>query len=274
MLQIDQAKTIRSHEGLSDVARPAAVPDSRLTILGVAITDTTMSDAIEIVHAMLRRHDGCSRSVYFVNAHSLNIAASDRDYRKILNAGDTVFGDGTGVRWAARLRGVRLRDNINGTDFVPALLQATTGGGHSCFLLGADAATIQLAADFAKRSFPGWRLAGCHHGYLADGAAATAVVEQINEAKPDLLLVGMGNPIQEKWIHRYRAALRVPVCMGVGGLFNFWAGNVSRSPRWLRWFGYEWVWRLLQEPRRMARRYLIGNPLFSARILFEHSQNR
>ena len=274
MLQIDQAKTLPSRRGLSGRAQSASVRDSRLTILGVAITDVDMSEAIEIVRAMLRRHVGCTRRVYFVNAHSLNVAASDPVYRKILNSGDTVFGDGTGVRWAAKLRGVRLRDNINGTDFIPALLQATAGCGHSCFLLGANAATIELAADFSKRAFPGWKLAGCHHGYLADEAAAAAVVAQINEAMPDLLLVGMGNPLQEQWIHRHLAALRVPVCMGVGGLFDFWAGNVSRSPRWLRWLGYEWLWRLCQEPRRMARRYLIGNPLFLARILFEQSQNR
>ncbi len=104
---------------LAAVTRPASGPVSRATILGVAIADVSTSEAIGIVHAMLRRQDGRTRRVYFVNAHSLNIAASDPDYRRILNAGDTVFGDGTGVRWAARLRGVRLRDNVNGTDFIP-----------------------------------------------------------------------------------------------------------------------------------------------------------
>ena len=273
MLQIDCAKTRRSRGRLVDVTRPASVPDSRLAILGVSIVDASMSEAIETVHAMLRRHDGCTRRVYFVNAHSLNIAASNPGYRKILNAGDVVFGDGTGVRWAARLRGVRLRDNINGTDFIPSLLQATARWRHSCFLLGGDALTIQLAADFARRTFPSWRLSGWHHGYLADEATDAAVVVRINQVKPDLLLVGMGNPLQEQWIDRHLPALRVPVCIGVGGLFDFWAGNVSRSPRWLRWLGHEWLWRLLQEPRRMARRYLVGNPLFLARMLFEPSQN-
>ena len=232
-----------------------------------------MPDAIEIVHEMLCCHDGLTRRVYFVNAHSLNVAASNPAYREILNAGDRVFGDGTGVRWAARLRGVRLRDNINGTDFIPSLFRATSRCGHSCFLLGADASTIEVAADFARRTFPGWRLSGWHHGYLADQAVDAAVVERINEAKPDLLLVGMGNPLQEQWIDRHLPALHVPVCIGVGGLFDFWAGNVSRSPRWLRRIGHEWLWRLWQEPRRMARRYLIGNPLFLGRILVERSQN-
>jgi N-acetylglucosaminyldiphosphoundecaprenol N-acetyl-beta-D-mannosaminyltransferase len=270
MIRLGDVQTTRDGGGLARVARRAQPRDSRLAILGVRVADVSMPEAIEIVHAMLRRHDGRARRVYFVNAHSLNIAASDPAYRKVLNAGDTVFGDGTGVRWAAKLCGVRLCDNINGTDFVPSLLRATAACGHSCFLLGADASTIEMAADFARQTFPGWRLAGYHHGYLADEAA---VIEQINEAKPDLLLVGMGNPLQEKWIHRHLPALHVRVCVGVGGLFDFWAGNVSRSPRWLRWLGHEWLWRLLQEPRRMARRYLIGNPLFLARVLVEQSQN-
>jgi N-acetylglucosaminyldiphosphoundecaprenol N-acetyl-beta-D-mannosaminyltransferase len=274
MLEFGSCATRCGQTRLPGVAWAAAGADSRPTVLGVAISDVTMPDAVEIVGAMLRRHDECSRCVYFVNAHSLNIAASDPAYRNVLNLGDNVFGDGTGVRWAARLRGVRLRDNLNGTDFVPSLLRTTGGCGHSCFLLGGDASTIELAADFARRTFTGWRLSGWHHGYLADDASDAAVVARINEAKPDLLLVGMGNPLQEKWIHRHLPALCVSVCMGVGGLFDFWAGNVSRSPRWLRRLGHEWLWRLLQEPRRMARRYLVGNPLFLARVLSERSQNR
>ncbi len=108
---------------------------------------------------------------------------------------------------------------------------------------------------------------------MADEAAGAAVVAQINRAKPDLLLVGMGNPLQEEWIDRHFAALRVPVCVGVGGLFDFWADNVSRAPRWLRRLGHEWLWRFWQEPRRMARRYLLGNPLFLARVFFEQSRH-
>jgi N-acetylglucosaminyldiphosphoundecaprenol N-acetyl-beta-D-mannosaminyltransferase len=243
------------------------------TVLGVGIANVSMSDATEIVGAMLRRRDGCTRRVYFVNAHSLNIAASDPIYRNVLNSADTVFGDGTGVRWAARRRGVRLRDNVNGTDFIPSLFRATADRGHSCYLLGGDAATAEMAGDFARRTFPGWRLLGWHHGYLADEATDAAVLARINAAKPDLLLVGMGNPLQEKWIHGHLPMLHVPVCIGVGGLFDFWAGNVSRSPRWLRRLGHEWLWRLVQEPRRMARRYLIGNPLFLVRVLLERSRN-
>ena len=115
-------------------------------------------------------------------------------------------------------------------------------------MLGADARTVGVAADYARRVYPGWTLAGYHHGYLTDDSLVSAAIDQINAAHPDVLLVGMGNPAQECWISRHLPRLKAPVCMGIGGLFDYWAGNVSRAPRWLRRFGHEWVWRLYQQP--------------------------
>ena len=171
-----------------------------------------------------------------------------RSYRQVLNAADFVFADGTGVRWAARLQGVRILENMVGTDFVPTLFQATAGRGYSYFMLGADAQTIAAAADYARRTFPGWTQAGYHHGYLTDEALVSAAIDQINAARPDVLLVGMGNPLQERWIHQHLPRLNVGVCLGIGGLFDYWAGNVSRAPAWLRRLGHEWLWRLCQQP--------------------------
>lgn len=240
---------------------------------------------IALLEEVVRRRDSRTAGVFLVNAHTLNLAAADPTYRDVLNAADFVFADGTGVRWAARLQGVRVLDNLVGTDLVPALFRATAGRGYSYFLLGADEQTIAVAADYARREFPGWMQAGCHHGYLTDNtparsdqtnlnsrrltAAGEAAIEKINAARPDVLLVGMGNPVQEQWIHDHLPRLSVPVCMGIGGLFDYWAGNVSRAPPWLRRFGHEWLWRLYQQPALKARRYLIGNPLFLARVLRE-----
>jgi len=250
---------------------PAAIRTElpQFSVLGVRIHNVTRQEAIAMVEEIIDRRDDRAAGVFFVNAHTLNVATADPSYRAMLNDADLVFADGTGVRWAARLRGVWIHENLTGTDFIPAWFQATLDRGHSCFLLGADPLTIELAADFARRTFPGWRLSGYHDGYLTDDVMDGVTVDMINAAKPDVLLVGMGNPLQEKWIHRYLPELRVPVCMGVGGLFDYWAGNVSRSPSWLRRLGHEWLWRLLQEPRRMAHRYLIGNPAFLGRVLRE-----
>ncbi len=159
-----------------------------------------------------------------------------------------------------------MRDNLVGTDLVPQLLHATAGQGYRYFLLGASGRTIARAAATAARTFPGWTPAGHHHGFLFDRHLTADVIRRINDARPDLLLVGMGNPLQERWIHEHRRQLEVPLCIGVGGLFHYWAGDLCRAPRWLRHWGAEWLGILFQQPHK-ARRYLLGNPLFLYRIL-------
>jgi N-acetylglucosaminyldiphosphoundecaprenol N-acetyl-beta-D-mannosaminyltransferase len=250
-----------------DVPAPPAAEDRNVSILGVRIANASRPEAIALLEDLIRHRDGRTHSIFIVNAHTLNMAAADAAYRAVLNTADYVFGDGTGVRWAARLQGIRLRGNLVGTDLVPELFRATAGCGYRYFLLGADEPTIGRAARFTREEFAGWTLAGYHHGYMADRPATAQVIRSINAARPDVLLVGMGNPLQERWIRDHQGELRVPVCVGVGGLFDLWAGNVSRAPRWLRSVGHEWLWRLCQQPRDKARRYLLGNPLFLARIL-------
>jgi N-acetylglucosaminyldiphosphoundecaprenol N-acetyl-beta-D-mannosaminyltransferase len=214
------------------------------TVLGVRINNATQQQAIALVEESISRPKSRAVSVFFVNAHTLNLAASDPSYRHTLNAADFVFADGTGIRWAARLQGVRVLENLVGTDFTPALLQHTADRGYSYFMLGADEKTIAVAAEYARRTFSGWKQVGYHDGYLADETMNSAAIDAINAARPDVLLVGMGNPIQEQWIQQ-------------------------NTPRWLRRLGHEWLWRLYQQPCAKARRYLIGNPLFLARVLRE-----
>jgi N-acetylglucosaminyldiphosphoundecaprenol N-acetyl-beta-D-mannosaminyltransferase len=253
----------------ADCSRSAFETEAYFSVLGVPILNIRKGRGIELLEGVIRRREGRAQSVFFVNAHTLNLAAADREYREVLNSGDFVFGDGTGVRWAARWGGARMCDNLVGTDFTPALFQATAGRGYSYFMLGGDEQTIAQAAKYAEKNFLGWRLAGYHHGYLKSDELNTAAIETINAARPDVLLVGMGNPLQERWIQAQLGRLDVSVCMGIGGLFDYWAGNVSRAPAWMRKVGHEWIWRLFQQPRDKARRYLVGNPLFLARIFAE-----
>lgn len=236
------------------------------SVFGIPIVDLAMEDAIALCVDAMRAAGARTRSLYFVNAHTLNLAFADRAYREVLRSSDWIFGDGTGVRWAVRfLYGARLRDNVNGTDLVPALLGRDLGLRY--FLLGASAEAIERAAAHARTAFPGWQLAGHHHGYVpVEGCEA--VVEKINACRPHLLLVGMGNPKQELWIRAQRERLAVPLCMGIGGLFDYWAGDLERAPAWLRGLGFEWLHLLLAQPRKF-RRYVLGNPLFLLRLLRE-----
>jgi len=267
MVDYDQAATmtLEPPETLG-ASHPEFADDRVVSILGVEVTDVTRQRAVELLEEMIRQYDGRTRTVCFVNAHTLNRAAADEEYRRVLNAADRVFGDGTGVRWATRLQGACVQDNLNGTDLTPALLRASAGCGYRYFLLGSDEGTIRHAAKYAEETFPGWIRAGYHHGYLTSAELNARAIRRINHARPDVLLVGMGNPTQEHWIHAHQQELKVPVCMGIGGLFDFWAGNVSRAPQWLRDLGHEWLWRLWQQPRDKANRYLLGNPLFLMRV--------
>lgn len=247
-------------------ALPAPPADRVLDILSVPVTDMTMGEALEFLESLFTTHATTSHSVFFVNAHTLNVACDQPAYRDVLRGAHCVYGDGTGVRWAARLiHGARLRDNVNGTDLVPALFKTRAGRGFRYFLLGNTPERIERAAAFARREFPGWELAGHHHGYL-DDTTTPGAVELINASRPHVLLVGMGNPLQEQWIARNLPRLQVPVCMGTGGLFDYWSGDLVRAPRWMRAVGYEWLHLLLRQPHK-ARRYLIGNPLFLWRAL-------
>lgn len=250
-------------------ADPPPAVDRTFEVLGVRITDVTRSRAAQLIGQMLAAGDGTTRAVFFANAHTLNLAAADAQFREVLNSADYVFGDGTGVRCAARLQGIRVRDNLAGTDLTPLVFETLAAYGYRYFLLGGTEDTVRRAAEHAARTFHGWVLAGYHHGYIHDARVCETVIQQINQARPHLLLVGMGNPLQERWIIQHRHQLQVPLCMAVGGLFGYWAGQLTRSPRWLRRLGAEWIGILCQQPHK-ARRYLLGNPLFLWRIWREH----
>ncbi|MEO8628136.1 MAG: WecB/TagA/CpsF family glycosyltransferase [Betaproteobacteria bacterium] len=236
-----------------------------VSILGIRIVNASMQEAISFIEKSLTRKVSRTQGIYIVNAHTLNLAAESPEYRRVLDNAHAVFGDGTGVRWAARLRGVRMKANLVGTDLIPELFQQTAGRGFRYFLLGANAPTIAAAAQTSAKLYPGWELVGAHHGYVGDDVEAAAVIAQINNAQPHVLLVGMGNPLQESWIHTHGHKLRVPVSIGVGGLFDHWGGNLTRAPSWVRRHGFEWLQLMLQQPHK-SRRYLLGNPKFLMRI--------
>jgi N-acetylglucosaminyldiphosphoundecaprenol N-acetyl-beta-D-mannosaminyltransferase len=230
-------------------------------IVGIDVVDQEMDEAVAELQSIIRDRASC-HSLVFVNANTLNFAVDDAAYARIINESDLVFGDGTGVRWAARLRGLRLQANLNGSDLVPALLAATPG--LRVFLLGGGDGVNARAAAGVARQFD-VEVVGRHHGWL-DISEYGPVIEMINAAAPDLLLVGFGNPMQEEWIARYRAALRVPLVAGIGGLFGFWAGTRVRASTFAQRAGMEWVEIMLREPHK-TRRYLLGNPKFLYRML-------
>jgi len=241
---------------------------STVRLFGVDVLNITRGDAIGRICEMIDSESDRSHSVFFVNTHTLNTAATDSAYKETLNSADLVFGDGTGVRWAVRFQGRRMVDNVNGTDLIPELYAASADREYRYFLLGCDELGIEKAAARARELFPRWRQVGYHHGYLTTDEIRERAIAQVQDARPDLLLVGMGNPLQERFIETSCERLGATVSIGVGGLFTYWTDELKRSPLWLRKLGAEWLGILAQQPKKAAR-YLVGNPKFVFRAMID-----
>ncbi len=212
--------------------------------------------------------DGERRRVAFINADCVNIAARDKSYVNALDTMDALLPDGSGLALAAMMQGKRFDANLNGTDLFPVLCEAARDEGKSVYFLGGKPGIADAAAANAVARVPGLIVAGTADGYF-DAEDEGAVVEAINASGADILLVAMGVPVQEHFIARHSAALKPSVCMGVGGLFDFVAGAVPRAPAPVRAVGMEWAWRLACEPKRLAKRYLLGNPAFILRAMHD-----
>lgn len=237
-------------------------PDS-FRLFGVPIVNTTMSEAIDwIVRHARDRH---SHLAAFVNPDCLNIAYTHPEYHAMLNGAACVWPDGIGINMGCRMLGLALRENVNGTDMFPRLCERAAQEKLSIYLLGARPNIARMAAENLCARFPELKIAGTRDGYFSP-ESEPEVIAAINQSGADILLTAFGAPRQELWLARHQGELRPRVIMGVGGLFDFYSGNIPRAPIWMRELGLEWTWRLMQEPGRMWRRYLIGNPLFLYRI--------
>jgi N-acetylglucosaminyldiphosphoundecaprenol N-acetyl-beta-D-mannosaminyltransferase len=226
-----------------------------VAILGIPIDDLDFSQAMARIEEFIR--SGRFHQVATANTDFLIKAQGDPELKTILRDADMVVADGMPLVMASRWLHAGLRERVTGSDMVPRLAKLAAEKGYRFFMLGAKPEVAQKAKERLVAENPGLQVVGCV------SPPPSSIVEMDNEfllagieaARPDILLVAFGNPKQEKWIHMHRHRLRVPVCIGVGGTFDFLAGTLVRAPEWMQRSGLEWLHRLLQEPRRMWRRY-------------------
>lgn len=242
----------------------AARDEATVNVLGVRIKSLTLADLFGEVSRFVAM--GVRRTVMYANVHVLNVAYGDPELRGILNAADVVYCDGFGVVLGARLLGGRISGRMTGADWIYPFCEHCVGQGHSVYFLGGRPAIAERAAEVLVTQYPALRVVGTHHGYIHEQLLA-GTIAAINAAQADIVLVGMGTPTQEKWLAAHRSEINAPVCWTVGAVFDYVAGVVPRGPRWMLDHGLEWLCRLYFEPRRLAGRYLIGNPLFLLRVL-------
>lgn len=200
--------------------------------------------------------------VMYVNAHCMVVSQKDERYRNILNGADLVYSDGMSIVWGARLSGCYLPGRSTAADFMPRFFELFAEKGLKVFLLGAEPGVADDTARKLEYKNPGLRIVGTHHGYFGC-EEHDKIIKKVNESSPHILMVGMGVPCQEKWIEQNCNRINAPVIWGVGALFDFLSGRLARGPQWLLDNGFEWLCRLLTEPRRLWHRYLVGNCLFT-----------
>lgn len=240
-------------------------------LFGIPITNCSVDAAVERILVCLEKPE--LHTIFFVNAHCVNLSRGDMDYYTILNRATFVFGDGAGMRLAGAVLGQPLVENVNGTDLYPRLCERLRGRGTRLFLLGAAPGVAERMKAEAERHYPGIQIAGTQHGFF-NPEENESVVQAIRASHAELLLVAMGVPAQEQWIATHAARTGVRVALGVGGLFNFYSGKIPRAPLGMRRMGLEWLHRLWMEPRRLWRRYLVGNMQFLITLLWEKISHR
>ena len=236
------------------------------SILGVTIRDLGRDQAISAIDGALSR--GERANVCFANAQALNVACDNAHFRAALE-GFLVLNDGLGTDIASRIKfGKPFTENLNGTDFVPEYLGRTE---HSLriYLVGTTDAVAARAAQALRRAYPRHTIVGYRNGFFLGPQDVEQTCCDIRAARADCVLVGMGNPLQELWIDEHGEKTGARLFFAVGALLDFQAGSVRRAPAWVRKLRCEWTYRLLQEPMRLAHRYLIGNFVFIGRILVD-----
>ena len=253
----DQPLAIRDGD---TVSRPSS------SVLGVKIdaisTDTLMAG----IKKLIDEEQPCR--ITYVNVHCILQYRKDLRYAQIVDKSDIVYADGQGVVWASRFSETRLPERVNAGDLFQDFANVCARNGYRVYLLGGRPEVLESLVLKLAEWLPDLEIAGYHHGYF-DPTGEPAVVEEIRYSDADILLVGMGVPMQEEFIDRNIEKLGTTICWGVGALFEYFSGHRKRCPVWMRRFGLEWTFRLILEPGRLWKRYLIGNPGFILHLLYD-----
>lgn len=236
----------------------------KINFLDINISNITTQSFIETVIEYAK--DRKKTFITYLNAHCVNKYFEDKEYAAIIDNADIVYADGMGIVYASRYLGSPLPERVNAGDFIVDFCKQCGKEDISLFFLGTKQKNIKRAKKKIKVLAPGVNVAGIRNGFFGK-EETEKVINEINAASPDILIVGMGIPNQEKWVYEHFDKIQVPICWCVGALFDYYGGEFKRAPVLMRQLGFEWLFRLLLEPRRMWRRYLVGNFLFIKKVV-------
>ena len=236
---------------------------SWIDLLGMRVSSVTRAQALDVLLGFIR--DGTPHMVVTADASGHVIASRDPEFLSIVNRADLVTPDSSGILWAARLLGHPLPERVSGVELAEELCARSARCDFSLFFYGAAPGVASAAALRMVERYPDCRIAGTAHGYLESAEERAELLAEIVRTRPDVLLVALGIPAQEKWIARHLDELGVPVCMGVGGAFDVFSGRVDRAPVWMQRRGLEWLYRLYRNPAKWTKAACL--PVFVMRVL-------
>ena len=245
-------------------AEIASLTYETVEVLGVPVGVFTRT---ELTAMFLRILESRQRGwISYVNVHSINLAYSIDWLKKYLQNSILTYCDGHGVRVGAALLGRKMNRRIVFTDWIYDVCTIAIQTGIGVYLLGAEESVLEKAKNNLLKSYPSLIISGSHHGYFTS-QETPGIVHLVNSSGAEILIVGMGMPRQEKWIQEQFTVLKPRLVFNAGSCFDYVAGTKNRCPSWLGKIGFEWIYRLMQDPGRLWKRYLIGNPLFIFRII-------
>lgn len=232
------------------------------SVLGVKIDIATIRSAVNDICTNI--NNGKKTMVVTANPEIIMMCQSDEYYKKAVSSADYIFADGIGVVWAGRHSGHVVPERVTGFDLAQELFKQADIFKYKIFLFGAQEGVAQKVTENIGKKYPNIEFVGYRNGFFSE-ADTSAIVEQINASAPDILLVALGAPKQEKWIFDNKAVLNCKLFMGIGGCFDIWAGNSKRAPLLFQKTGLEWFYRLCKEPKRFKRMFSI--PRFVCSVL-------
>lgn len=235
---------------------------NRIAVLNVMIDVVTMKEAVTTVKQFVLQKK--PHLIVTPNAEMIMMANKDKQLAHIINKADLVIPDGAGVVWAARYQGNLMPERVAGYDLVQCLLREAVNEKYRIYLFGGAPGVADKARKIAEDRFPGVKIVGTRNGFFNKQEEAE-ILNEIKTCQPDILLVALGVPRQEKWLDEYKDELRVPAAIGVGGTFDVMAGLVQRAPLWMQRSNLEWLFRLLSEPKRAIR--MLALPRFVIKVM-------
>jgi len=233
-----------------------------VNILGVNVSPVSFAGVLEMVDSWIQT--GSKKYICCTPVSSVMAAHGDKKVRHAINGAGLVVPDGMPIVWIVRLAGFPSQDRVYGPDLLLSACTLSEEKGYSHFFYGGEPGIPERLVGNLKQQFPSLKVAGtyCPPFRPLTAEEDRSIVDVINRNSPDIVWVGLGSPKQDLWIAEHYQRLEAKVCIGVGAAFDFHAGRIKQAPRWMQRNGLEWAYRLWQEPRRLWRRYLIGNPLF------------